>query len=80
MSQTPELPPRLPPPDQRSGCATALMIVIGLILLLPGACSLFFIFGGLVKNAEDFQFVAILLALGAAGVALLWSASRGSRS
>jgi hypothetical protein len=80
MSQTPELPPRLPPPEQRSGCATALMIVIGLILLLPGACSLFFIFGGLVKNAEDFQFVAILLMLGAGGVALLWWAIRGSRS
>jgi hypothetical protein len=79
MSEIPERPPRLPPPEQRSGCVTALMVVIGLILLLPGACSLFFIFGGLVKNAEDVQFVAILLMFGAAGVALLWLAIRGSK-
>ena len=73
-------PPRLPPPEQPSGCLTALMNVIGLILLLPGACSLFFIFGGLVKNAEDVQFVAILLLFGAVGVGLLWWAIRGQRS
>lgn len=65
-------PPRLPPPAQRSGCLTALMVVIGIILLLPGLCSLFFIFGGLIKSAEDVQFVAGLLALGALGVGLLW--------
>ena len=30
-------PPRPPPPlQQRSGCATALMVIFGVILLLPG--------------------------------------------
>jgi hypothetical protein len=80
MSTTPERPPPALPPEQRDGCVTALMVIIGIILLLPGACSLFFIFGGLVKNAEDVQFVAILLMLGAGGVALLWFAIRGNRS
>ncbi len=56
------------------------MIVIGIILLLPGLCSLFFIFGGLIKTAEDMQFAAILLLLGALGVGLLWWVIRGSRS
>jgi hypothetical protein len=79
----PSPPPILPtprPPEQRSGCATALMVVIGIILLLPGLCSLFFIFGGLVKNASDVQFVAFLLMLGALGIGLLWWAARGNRS
>jgi hypothetical protein len=80
MSNAPESPPPPLPPQQRDGCVTALMVIIGIILLLPGACSLFFIFGGLVKNAEDFQFVAVLLMLGAGGVALLWFAIRGNRS
>ena len=66
---SPPLPP--PPPQARSACLTALMIVIGIILLLPGLCSLFFIFGGLIKTASDVQFAASLLALGALGVGLL---------
>jgi hypothetical protein len=71
---------RPPPPEPRSGCLTALMVVIGIILLLPGACSLFFIFGGLIKTASDIQFAAFLLLLGATGVALLWWTIRGNRS
>jgi len=74
----PPLPPR--PPPQRDGCLTAIMVVIGIILLLPGACSLFFIFGGLVKSAQDVQFVASMLLVGALGVALLWWAIRGNWS
>jgi len=74
-----DIPPPLPsrPPPQGDGCLTAIMIVIGIVLLLPGLCSLFFIFGGLVKSAEDVQFVAGLLLVGALGVALLWRAIRG---
>jgi len=74
----PPLPPR--PPPRRDGCLTAIMAVIGIILLLPGACSLFFIFGGLVKSAQDVQFVASMLLVGALGVALLWWAIRGNWS
>ena len=74
----PETPPG-PPAEEGSGCLTAILIVIGTILLLPGLCSLIFVFGGLVKNAEDVQFVALLMMLGAAGVALIWWAIRGRR-
>jgi hypothetical protein len=81
MSDTPPGP--LPPPpisprpaEQRSGCLTAIMVVTGIILLLPGLCSLFFVFGGLVKNAEDIQFVVALGMVGCAGVALIWWAVR----
>jgi hypothetical protein len=56
------------------------MVVIGIILLLPGLCSLFFIFGGLIKSAEDVQFATALLALGALGVGLLWWVFSGRRS
>jgi hypothetical protein len=81
-SPPPESPSGLPPrrPSQEgSGCLTAILIVIGIILLLPGLCSLIFVFGGLVKNAEDVQFVALLMMVGAAGVALIWWAIRGRR-
>ena len=48
------------------------MVVIGIILLLPGLCSLIFVFGGLVKSAEDLQFVLALGLVGCAGVGLIW--------
>jgi hypothetical protein len=81
-SQPPEIPPGPPRrlPEESSGCLTAIVIVIGIILLLPGLCSLIFVFGGLIKSAEDVQFVALLMMLGAAGVALIWWAIRRRRS
>ena len=85
MSETPpepNIPPPPPPPqpEERNGCLTALMVVIGIILLLPGLCSLLFVFGGLVKNAEDVQFVLALGLVGCGGVALIWWAIRGRKS
>lgn len=80
------LPPEIPPgPPARSreesnGCLTAILIVIGIILLLPGLCSLIFVFGGLVKSAEDVQFVLALGLVGCAGVGLIWWVIRGRRS
>jgi hypothetical protein len=79
-SQPPEIPPGPPPREDSSGCLTAILIVIGIILLLPGLCSLIFVFGGLIKTAEDVQFVALLMTIGAAGVALIWWAIRRRRS
>ncbi|MGJ4953792.1 hypothetical protein [Bradyrhizobium sp. HKCCYLS20291] len=40
MTERPIIPPELPPRQQRSGCATALGILAGLILLFPMACVL----------------------------------------
>jgi hypothetical protein len=72
------LPPQLPPPQ--NGCLTAFLILLGCVMLLPGLCSLLFVFGGLVKSADDIQFVALCLTVGAAGVGLIWWATRGRRS
>ena len=73
-------PPVGPTPQPRHGCLTAFMIIIGIILLLPGLCSLIFVFGGLVKSAEDLQFVIALGLVGCGGVALIWWAIRGRKS
>ena len=80
MSQSPEMPPRLPPPQQRSGCLVALMIVTGLILLLPGLCALIFGFAQLTSSSADSVvslLVLIGLVLGGIGVGMIWSAVRG---
>ena len=72
--------PAIGTPAPRSPALTVLMIISGIILLLPGLCSLFFIFGGLVKSSGDVQFVASMLLVGALGVAFLWWAIRGNWS
>jgi hypothetical protein len=80
-SLPPEIPPGSPsrPREESSGCLTAILIVIGIILLLPGLCSLIFVFGGLVKSNDDVLFVAGLMTVGAIGLAVIWWAIRGRR-
>jgi hypothetical protein len=78
----PGLPPRLPP-ERRSGCATAIMIIVGLILLLPGLCAALFsvsaIFGGQFGQVVSGSPVIILgLLVGFGGIMLIRAASRGS--
>ena len=82
MSTSDGPPPMPPPPQQRSGCLVAFMIVTGLILLLPGACALFFGFAELTSSGSDpvvSLLVLIGLVLGAVGVGMIWSAIRGRR-
>ena len=67
---SPALPPQRAP--ERNGCLTALLLLIGIAMLLPGLCSLFFVFGGLVKSAEDGWFVAALGTVGCVGIAIIW--------
>jgi hypothetical protein len=58
--------PEPPPPGQRSGCATAFMITVGIILLLPGIlCAML---GGGGQN-NPITGLVMLIALG--GVALI---------
>ena len=77
----PYLPP--PPPPRRDGCLTAIMVIIGIILLLPGVCAVFFGVGNLTSSSPD-SFVTTLvmlgLLIGAGGIALIVAASRGRRS
>jgi hypothetical protein len=67
-------PPPPPPPAQRNGCITALMILMGAILLLPGICGVIIVGLDPRKLMFDQQIVLGLLALGGGGIALIWSA------
>ena len=62
--------PTKPPPPRPSsggqGCVTALLIVIGILLLLPGICSVFFIAGGMSNGLA-----ALGLFVSVGGIALI---------
>ena len=67
----------------RSGCMTAFMILVGIVLLLPGVCVL--VIAGEAPNQVQLQaglipfFVTVFLA-GLGGVVLIWKAIAGPRS
>jgi hypothetical protein len=66
--------PVLPPPHERNGCMTAMMIAIGLVLLLPGICALLIVGfdpADAFSNAGTLLACLALLAIGAAGVFLI---------
>ena len=82
----PQVPPDAPPPPPpMSGCALALLALIGIVLLLPGLCSLIVIGislsdGSLGRNLGDvlgFFVVSFLAAAG--GIFLLRFVFRGGR-
>jgi hypothetical protein len=79
-SPPPLLPPS-PPSEKRSGCLTAVMVVFGIIMLLPGLCALLFtgisIFSDGRFDSSIGSFVALGLLVGAFGVLLIWAAIRG---
>ena len=69
-----------PPPPQRSGCATFIMVVFGVILLLPGLCALIFTVGSLQSSNFDTGFLPFLilgLLVAFAGVMLIRAATKG---
>jgi lysozyme family protein len=55
------------------------MIVAGIILLLPGLCSLFFVYAGVATSASDLQFVGACVIVACFGVGLIWWAIRRPR-
>ena len=74
--------PPPPPPTQRNGCLTALMILVGAILLLPGICGV--IIAGLdphelMVDPNTLLAVLGLIALGVGGIVLIWLAVRRPR-
>ena len=76
-------PPPAPPPAKRNGCLTALMVVIGVVLLLPGLCAIIFGVDNLTSPSPDSMITMLVLlglALGAGGVLLIWAAVRRTRS
>jgi hypothetical protein len=74
------LPPPASPP--RSGCLTALMVMAGIILLLPGLCAVIFGVGALQQGSLDGLggFIFLGLLVGALGVLMIWGAVRRSNS
>jgi hypothetical protein len=65
----------------RHGCLTALMVLVGVLFLLPGLCTLFFSGNGVgVFSDPVFGMVAMAtLAVGIGGIVLIWLALRGQR-
>ncbi|PJG53833.1 hypothetical protein CVM73_17380 [Bradyrhizobium forestalis] len=86
MSDTPPpvLPPLPTPGQARSGCLTALMVVAGIIMLLPGLCAL--LFGGISiseggKIDSDIAPLVFLgLVVGIGGAVLIWAAIKGRKA
>jgi hypothetical protein len=82
-------PPEMPPLPPRSGWVTALMVLVGVILLLPGLCALGFGVLGLSgppgppgSGADTIRplimpFVVVGLLVGFGGIMLIRAAIRG---
>ncbi|MFB6459420.1 hypothetical protein [Bradyrhizobium tunisiense] len=73
MSETPS------PPSSRSGCATAFMVMFGVILLLPGICALIFAFDQTQSSHFDPRFIPVLvlaMVVAFAGVMLIRAARK----
>jgi hypothetical protein len=68
-----------PNPKHRNPFLTVLMVIIGVILLLPGVCSLFFIFAAGVPSANDSGLLglwAVCFVISFGGVMLIRQAFR----
>jgi uncharacterized membrane protein len=82
MSQPSAPSPSPAPPPARNGCLTALLILVGLILLVPGVCGIILVSYDMRELAKDQTAMLIavgLLALGACGVVVIWLAVRPRR-
>ena len=70
---TPEPPPIPAPvvaPPQRNGCLTAFLVLVGVVLLLPGLCTMAFLGGGHSDPTMSLiALITFLVALG--GIALI---------
>lgn len=79
----PPLPPSTEtPPPRRSGCLTAFMVLVGIVMLLPGLCAL--IFGAMSLGDSHFDstlgsLVLVGLLVGVFGIIMIRAAIRGPR-
>jgi hypothetical protein len=78
--QPPPLPGLTPPP--RSGCLTAFMVLVGIVLLLPGVCAV--LFGATALSQSHFAsgllpFIMVGLGAGFLGVMMIIGAFRAYR-
>jgi hypothetical protein len=79
MTNPPPPPSPSPAPARRSRLVSALMILVGILMLLPGLCSIVgvAIFPGSAKDPAMIAIWAVCGAVSLAGILLLRRASRG---
>jgi len=68
----PEPPPMPSPtaaPPQRNGCLTAFMVLVGVVLFLPGLCTMAFLGGHTDPTMSLIALITFIVALG--GIALI---------
>lgn len=72
----PSLP--VPPPRPRGigGCLAAFLVLVGIVLLLPGVCSLVFMFAGVGPDGGIAVLWLISFVIGAGAIALISYAIR----
>jgi hypothetical protein len=72
--------PGLPVPTRRpqgiGGCLAGLLVLVGIVLLLPGLCSLVFMFAGVGADGGIAILWLISFAIGAGAIALIRYAIR----
>lgn len=74
----PNLPPPPPPrPPSMGGCLSAILVLVGVVLLLPGICSLLVMTAGGINIGGDIAGLILLTFLiSAGGIALIVYAAR----
>lgn len=73
---------RPPPASPRNGCLTALLLLVGVILLVPGVCGAFLVSYDWREVSTDQTAMlvsVVLMALGVCGIAMIWLAIRPRR-
>jgi hypothetical protein len=71
-------PPLPPPPSQRSGCGVVALVLVGIVMLLPGLCSLIVIGNSGIGEGAVVWLWLIPFAIAAVGVFLIVLAIRES--
>jgi len=70
----PEPPPISAPtaaPPRRNGCVTAFLVLVGVVLLLPGLCTMAFLGGHSDPTMSVIALITFLIALGGIGLIVL---------
>jgi hypothetical protein len=84
-------PPPAPKSQRRAmTVGQIVLLIVGIILLLPGACSLFFFVALLLENKPNtfsdpyvevfYGFWVVSFIISAGGIALIWAARKKSRA
>jgi len=76
---SPDDPRSTAPPSPRSGCLTALLIGVGILMLLPGLCAMLIVGfdpHGALNDPTTASALVGFFAIAGGGIALIWWAAR----